>query len=617
MKKILCLLFCLGFGMPISVLAQEEKPPPMEIDEQEPALSVWCNQEEVHDHLDLRQSSVLEVFVKEDIQSVSVWIDEDPYLFEIVEGAFEIPVSTENQKILIQAANLLEETITKEIEVHVLSDLKAQIDLDSMYTLKDTHQIQFGSTCLDEVQAEIYLDDVLMQTIDCQGKDQVSFSLSKSGKILVKLKYRDCEAPVLINDSESITFFFSCEPPEIQIIPEATMSNHDILVKFVAPDFMKEVEVYVDDGQSIQTYSSLEDLSLFKRNGEVVTYQITVKGSDSFGRSFTKEQQVMIDAQNPALTLYHHDQILRPGTLNVFSERSSLNLIWDEPVQMKAFAWVQGKEIEIQDLNSFWTSWPDHSLLSLWIQGKDQVGNIGQYAFELQIIPPVLPAVPETPIQDTIETLKPESDAIEELKPELDTTEDLKTDKEIKEQSGEEKEIKTLNTSWIPGNMQDVKKVQRTWKINDSHQVVLEKQEEEIQDHTRPLIQIRAGKDGNLSKLSLGDRVRITLVNTQAYSQDRFVEILINEEKVNLDLLEKDALGNEYFEFEIEDPTTTIEAKAMDNSENTTTIYKTLKVREEQSVSWLPLVLMGTIGFIGIVVVIFLRKHDANQDLEK
>ena len=592
MKKILCLLFCLGFGMPISVLAQEEKPPPIETADSEPLLTVWCNQEEVHDHLDLRQSSVLEVFVKEDIQSVSVWIDEDPYLFEIVEGVFEIPVSLENQKILIQVTDLLEETITKEIEVHVLSDLKAQIELDSMYTLKDTHQIQFGSTCLDEVQAEIYLDELLMQTIDCQGKDQVHFTLPRSGEIQVKLKYRDCEAPVSINDSESITFFFSCEEPEIQILPEATLSNQDVLVQFNGPDFIDKIEVCVDDGQSVQTYSSLEDRTLFKRDGEVVTYQITVKGSDLFGRLFRQDQQVTIDAKKPALTLFHHDQILRPGTLNVFSEHSSLKLVWDEPVQMKVFAWMQGKEIEIQDLNSFWASWPDHSLLSLWIQGQDPAGNIGAYAFELQVIPPVMPVVPQTPIKDTIEQIRPEKES-------------------------EEKEIKTLNSNWIPGNLQDVKQVQRTWKINDSHQVVLEKQEEEIQDHTRPLIQIRAGKDGNLSNLQLGDRVRITLVNTQAYSQDRFVEILINEEKVNLDLLEKDALGNEYLEFEIEDPITKIEAKAIDNSDNTTTLYKTLKILEEKSFPWIPLILTGTVGLIGAVTVIILRKHDANQDLEK
>lgn len=591
MKKILCLLFCLAFGMPISVFALEEKPPPIETEDPEPLLSVWCNQEEVQGHLDLRQSSVLEVFVKEDIQSVSVWIDEDPYLFEIVEGAFDIPVSLENQKILIQATDLLEETITKEIEVHGLSDLKAQIELDSMYTLKDTQYIQFGSTCLDEVQAEINIDNTLEQTIDCLGKDQVHFTLPRSGEIQVKLKYRDCEAPILINNSESITFFFSCEEPEVQILPEATLSNQNVLVQFNEPDFIEKVEVNVDDGQSIQTYSSLEDRTLFKRDGEVITYQITVKGSDFFGRSFTQEQQVTIDAKKPALTFFHHDQILRPGTLNVFSEHSSLNLVWDEPVQMKVFAWMQGKEIEIQDLNSFWASWPDHSLLSLWIQGQDPTGNIGTYAFELQVIPPVMPVVPQTPIKDTIEQTKPE--------------------KEL-----EEKEIKTRYTSWIPGNLQDVKKVQRTWKINDSHQVVLEKQEE-IQDHTRPLIQIRAGKDGDLSKLQLGDRVRITLVNTQAYSQDRFVEILINEEKVNLNLLKKDALGNEYLEFEIEDPITKIEAKAIDHSDNTTTLYKTLKILEEESFSWIPWILMGAVGLVGAVTVIILRKHGANQDLEK
>lgn len=592
MKKILCLLFCLAFGMPISVFALEEKPPPIETEDPEPLLSVWCNQEEVQGHLDLRQSSVLEVFVKEDIQSVSVWIDEDPYLFEIVEGAFDIPVSLENQKILIQVTDLLEETITKEIEVHGLSDLKAQIELDSMYTLKDTQYIQFGSTCLDEVQAEINIDNTLEQTIDCLGKDQVHFTLPRSGEIQVKLKYRDCEAPILINNSESITFFFSCEEPEVQILPEATLSNQNVLVQFNEPDFIEKVEVNVDDGQSIQTYSSLEDRTLFKRDGEVITYQITVKGSDFFGRSFTQEQQVTIDAKKPALTFFHHDQILRPGTLNVFSEHSSLNLVWDEPVQMKVFAWMQGKEIEIQDLNSFWASWPDHSLLSLWIQGQDPTGNIGTYAFELQVIPPVMPVVPQTPIKDTIEQTKPE--------------------KEL-----EEKEIKTRYTSWIPGNLQDVKKVQRTWKINDSHQVVLEKHEEEIQDHTRPLIQIRAGKDGDLSKLQLGDRVRITLVNTQAYSQDRFVEILINEEKVNLNLLKKDALGNEYLEFEIEDPITKIEAKAIDHSDNTTTFYKTLKILEEESFSWIPWILMGAVGLVGAVAVIILRKHGANQDLEK
>lgn len=592
MKKILCLLFCLAFGMPISVFALEEKPPPIETEDPEPLLSVWCNQEEVKGHLDLRQSSVLEVFVKEDIQSASVWIDENPYLFEIVEGAFDIPVSLENQKILIQVTDHLEETITKEIEVHGLSDLKAQIDLDSMYTLKDTQYIQFGSTCLDEVQAEIYIDKTLEQTIDCLGKDQVHFTLPRSGEIQVKLKYRDCEAPILINNSESITFFFSCEEPEVQILPEATLSNQNVLVQFNEPDFIEKVEVNVDDGQSIQTYSSLEDRTLFKRDGEVITYQITVKGSDFFGRSFTQEQQVTIDAKKPALTLFHHDQILRPGTLNVFSEHSSLNLVWDEPVQMKVFAWMQGKEIEIQDLNSFWASWPDHSLLSLWIQGQDPTGNIGTYAFELQVIPPVMPVVPQTPIKDTIEQTKPE--------------------KEL-----EEKEIKTLDWNWIPGNLQDVKKVQRTWKINDSHQVVLEKQEEEIQDHTRPLIQIRAGKDGDLSKLQLGDRVRITLVNTQAYSQDRFVEILINEEKVNLNLLKKDALGNEYLEFKIEDPITKIEAKAIDHSDNTTTLYKTLKILEEESFSWIPWILMGAVGLVGAVAVIILRKHGANQDLEK
>lgn len=593
MKKILCLLFCLGLGMPMSVLAQEDKPPPVEVKE-EPVLSVWCNQREVLDHLDLYDESVLEVYVEEDVQSVSVWIDENPYLFEIVDGTFEIPVGLDNQKIQIEVINVLEETFTKEIRVHALSNLEAQLQLEKTYTLKDTHQIEFGSVCLDKVQAKIYVNDELTQTIDCQGKKQVSFTLSRSGKIQVKLEYLDCKEPVLINGSESLMFFFSCEQPKIQILSQTTISNQDIPIQFIGPDFIERVEVRVDDGQSVHTYTTLEDLTLLKREGEAVTYRITVNGNDLFDRFFSHDQLVTIDAKKPYLTVLHGDQILHPGTLNLFSQRSSLNMVWDEPTSTKIFAWVQGKQIEIENLNSLWTSWPDLSVFSVLIQGQDPVGNVSNYTFDLQVIPPVLPTTPQTPIQDTMEELKSEKQSDEK----------------------EEKEIETVNTSWIPGNIQDIQKVHRTWKINDSQQVILEKQEKEIEDHTRPLIQVRAGKDCDLAKLQLHDRVLITLVNTQSYSQDRFVEIVINGKKADLDLLKKDVLGNEFLEVVIEDPTTTIEAKAIDNSDNITTFYKTLKVMEERPFSWLPIIGIGTIVLIGAVVVIILRKHDKNQDFE-
>ena len=111
------------------------------------------------------------------------------------------------------------------------------------------------------------------------------------------------------------------------------------------------------------------------------------------------------------------------------------------------------------------------------------------------------------------------------------------------------------------------------------------------------------GEKINFGDLVAWEKARSELKKEQEYISDEHIQ--------------KDALGNEYLEFEIEDPITKIEAKAIDHSDNTTTLYKTLKILEEESFSWIPWILMGMVGLVGAVAVIILRKHGANQDLEK
>lgn len=161
----------------------------------------------------------------------------------------------------------------------------------------------------------------------------------------------------------------------------------------------------------------------------------------------------------------------------------------------------------------------------------------------------------------------------------------------------------------IMGSYSDVQITKRIWKRFPDQKLKMEKKTETI-DHTKPIIRLLCTQ-GSMKELKKGDTIRITLVNTQSYSKDRFKKLTINGKKVNVNALKKDNLNNDYYEFVLNHSTTNIEAVAVDHSGNQTTFKKTLCVSDKNQAIWIVPVCLG---LIVLVIAAGYRAYAMSQD---
>ena len=139
-----------------------------------------------------------------------------------------------------------------------------------------------------------------------------------------------------------------------------------------------------------------------------------------------------------------------------------------------------------------------------------------------------------------------------------------------------------------------------TWKKNEDQKIILEKKEVRLQDQTKPMMRFMAENGGSLSHLQKGDVLRLTLLNTESYSDDHFTDIQINGKKMDADQIHKDALHNEYVLITLKDKETKIVASAEDKSGNTAEIQQTFTLEETNFYGYWLLVIPGLLGSLGL-----------------
>lgn len=115
------------------------------------------------------------------------------------------------------------------------------------------------------------------------------------------------------------------------------------------------------------------------------------------------------------------------------------------------------------------------------------------------------------------------------------------------------------------------------------------------------MMRFMAENGGSLSHLQKGDVLRLTLLNTESYSNDHFTDIQINGKKMDADQIHKDALHNEYVLITLKDKETKIVVTAEDKSGNIAEIQQTFTLEETKFFGYWMLVIPGLLGILGLL----------------
>ena len=365
-----------------------------------------------------------------------------------------------------------------------------------------------------------------------------------------------------INDQDAFTFHFSETEPEIQAEVKEIPDSRDKELLIHWPEFVKEKSVIVDQ----MVVEADDRLVLKATKGQQKIVSVVLKATDLFGRTALKPIDVLLDAKPPVLTLLHGQQPMVANQLYILHEKKEFTFFWDEPIEQQLDIYVNDLKIPSGQLNTLWQSLKNQDRLKLVCQGKDLQGNISSYLYEFQY-------------QTQIESLLLQASTVPK-KP--------------------EKVVQVQTKDPYFGSYLDSRSIWRTWKKNEDQKIILEKKEVRLQDQTKPMMRFMAENGGSLSHLQKGDVLRLTLLNTESYSDDHFTDIQINGKKMDADQIHKDALHNEYVLITLKDKETKIVASAEDKSGNTAEIQQTFTLEETNFYGYWLLVIPGLLGSLGL-----------------
>ena len=586
MKFVKIVIPCILLFSPVQTYAQTDIGSTEISQKESQKLMVLENGKEVEDVLYLFKDSWIEIRKTEEINEIQVWIDGVLVPVQEKEEGWRVPVQYTNQEILIQYEKSQEESALRKIQVHSLQKLKAQSSVSyGEYILQNSVTLHFDSLCEEDVVLCLYINEEKIQEYLCQGKEEVQVDLNQSGKVRLDLYYQhNPEHKILINDKRDLSFYFTNKDIELDISNQEKISNHDIELHIAWPNDLKEGFVQIDDGQDTLRYNPEEDVVLRAKSGQRLQYHVLVYAQDHYGRNVYKTVSYIIDQKIPVISLYHHEKLVNPGVLNVYNEKNDLSFLWDKEVNSSFTCFVNHQQVEAVNLNQLWQSLHTKDILTISFLGIDEAGNKGVYPYYLQYVEPSILVSGPTAKNPTV--MKQE--------PKMET---------------KSKTIVSKIQSPIMGSYSDVQITERIWKRFPDQKLKMEKKTETI-DHTKPIIRLLCTK-GSMKELKKGDTIRITLVNTQSYSKDRFKKLTINGKKVNVNTLKKDNLNNDYYEFVLNRPTTNIEAIAVDHSGNQTTFKKTLSVSDKNQAIW---IIPVCLGLIALVIAAGYRAYAMSQD---
>lgn len=552
MKKIVCLagiLWILLAGLPVKALETE---------------SVVQPSFQVTDALGQKIDNVLYVVDKsfftlsDPEETAQVWIDQKSVDITYEEGIAHVPVLANDKQVQIVKHEQMEKTFT----VFSLQPYQASTEIENnAYLLEDHFKITLDSVCKEDVMVRIEKQDQILEEKECQGRQDIDIFLSQSGTYQVRLFYK--KAPdqyIPINGQNVLCFTFSNTPPEINwdVLSDLPSSSLSLTIQW--PSFLKEAMVLVD-GQLTESTSYLE---LKANPGEEKQCHIELVATDQFERKVRKEGWFKLDGRLPTLSFYHENQLLQPGILHLFSDKEMFHWLWDEEVKEDLEIWVNQQPVQNTALSDIWKSLQNQDQLTLWFTGVDLAGNVNRFRYDIQYVkrPEVIFKPQTTHLQQTEKTV-------------VITTRDP-----------------------LFGTVQDVQSIQRTWKRTADQKIILEKKERKLIDRTKPVLRFFPADGQSLSALRKGDRIRLTLVNTEPYSKDHFTKIEVNGKSVSLKTLKKDRLQNEYLELELKTDTTEIFARAQDASGNISEIRQTFNLLQKHSFLIWIMVSLGTAGLI-------------------
>lgn len=533
--------------LPMTVYAWEHPPD---------AIQVYYQKKPVLEHVEYDEADSFEII--SDDSKIQVLIDEYdvPIVWEEHKGS--VPFSKQAHHVQI----VREKTIVKEFWIHEPKPIYAHAQFVSTTEGQWSLQVTFNAPIVDEIYMLVQKEEQVIDEITCQNQKEISYKL-QNGAFKVYLYDRQNPNRVLkINDQDVFTFHFSETEPEIQTEVKEISGSRDKELLIHWPEFVKEKSVIVDH----MVVEADDRLILKATEGQQKTVSVVLKATDLFGRTALKPVDVLLDAKPPVLTLFHGQQPMMANQLYILHEKKEFTFFWDEPIEQQLDIYVNDQKIQLGQLNTIWQSLKNQDRLKLVCQGKDLQGNISSYLYEFQY-------------QTQIESLLLQASTVPK-KP--------------------EKVVQVQTKDPYFGSYLDSRSIWRTWKKNEDQKIILEKKEVHLQDQTKPMMRFMAENGGSLSHLQKGDVLRLTLLNTESYSDDHFTDIQINGKKMDADQIHKDALHNEYVLITLKDKETKIVASAEDKSGNTAEIQQTFTLEKTKFYGYWLLVIPGLLGIFGL-----------------
>ncbi len=533
--------------LPMTVYAWEHPPD---------AIQVYYQKKPVLEHVEYDEADSFEII--SDDSKIQVLIDEHdvPIVWEEHKGS--VPFSKQAHHVQI----VREKTIVKEFWIQEPKPIYAHAQFVSTTEGQWSLQVTFDAPIADEIYMLVQKEEQVIDEITCQNQKEILYKL-QNGVFKVYLYDRQNPNHALkINDQDTFTFHFSETEPEIQAEVKEIPDSRDKELLIHWPEFVKEKSVIVDH----MVVEADDRLILKATEGQQKTVSVVLKATDLFGRTALKPVDVLLDAKPPVLTLFHGQQPMMANQLYILHEKKEFTFFWDEPIEQQLDIYVNDQKIPLGQLNTIWQSLKNQDRLKLVCQGKDLQGNISSYLYEFQY-------------QTQIETLLLQASTVPK-----------KLEKVV--------QVQTKDPYF--GSYLDSRSIWRTWKKNEDQKIILEKKEIRLQDRTKPMMRFMAENGGSLTHLQKGDVLRLTLLNTESYSDDHFTDIQINGKKMDADQIHKDALHNEYVLITLKDKETKIVASAEDKSGNTAEIQQTFTLEKTKFYGYWLLVIPGLLGIFGL-----------------
>ena len=520
------------------------------------AIQVYYQKKPVLEQVEYDEADSFEII--SDDSKIQVLIDEHdvPIVWEENKGSVHFSKQAHHVQIV------KEKTIVKEFWIQEPKPVYANAQFISTTEGQWSLQVSFDAPIADEIYMLVQKEEQVIDEIACQNQKEISYKL-QNGAFKMYLYDRQNPNRVLkINDQDAFTFHFSETEPEIQAEVKEIPDSRDKELLIHWPEFVKEKSVIVDQ----MVVEADDRLVLKATKGQQKTVSVVLKATDLFGRTALKPIDVLLDAKPPVLTLLHGQQPMVANQLYILHEKKEFTFFWDEPIEQQLDIYVNDQKIPSGQLNTLWQSLKNQDRLKLVCQGKDLQGNISSYLYEFQY-------------QTQIESLLLQASTVPK-KP--------------------EKVVQVQTKDPYFGSYLDSRSIWRTWKKNEDQKIILEKKEVRLQDQTKPMMRFMAENGGSLSHLQKGDVLRLTLLNTESYSDDHFTDIQINGKKMDADQIHKDALHNEYVLITLKDKETKIVASAEDKSGNTAEIQQTFTLEETKFYGYWLLVIPGLLGSLGL-----------------